>query len=393
MAKEADKAHECRRESGRCVPERRCRQSVPNVACGKEGHVCCMRDSVVGRNKIGKSDGAQRNQAKTKKLIYNKKKIQTQGSKKCTKDYGRCKSKCRGHSDKTRACPNGKVCCRNPAKTRSQVIAKANDCTAAGGVCKKPNKKCKEPLSFQCPDKDRSCCKKTTKNNCKSKGFGCVKNCRGTTMKFNGCKEGRVCCKQAQKGNCKQVGGNCKEEAKCNTEVLKPNKPCKDGKICCKKGNNKCKDLGGRCRKEAKCTGQIFTPSIPCKDGNVCCNKENDKCKDLGGRCRKEAKCTGQIFTPSIPCKDGNVCCNKGKDKCKDLGGRCRKEAKCTGQIYYTLYHARMSTPLTMSASKKSQNSYRSKDYKKHGLLKSLQYSHNLGFPYLLEPASDPPLV
>jgi len=45
MAKEADKAHECRRESGRCVPERRCRQSVPNVACGKEGHVCCMRDS------------------------------------------------------------------------------------------------------------------------------------------------------------------------------------------------------------------------------------------------------------------------------------------------------------------------------------------------------------
>nr|XP_027238835.1 adhesive plaque matrix protein 2-like [Penaeus vannamei] len=279
-----------------CVPRGSCSQPVSNATCDSDEQICCSMNSAVGRRKREKPVKPQRIEKKkpegngknrksfrrnsknvtqkggqnnlAKKVVTN-----TNGSKKCTKDYGRCKSKCRGQFDNKRVCPNGKVCCINPAKTRNKVIAKANDCTAAGGVCKKSNKKCKEPLSIQCPDNDKICCTKTTKNNCKSKGFRCVKNCKGTTMKIKGCKEGRVCCKQAQKGNCKQVGGNCKEEAKCNTEVLKPNKPCKDGKICCKKGNNKCKDLGGRCRKEAKCTGQIFTPSIPCKDGNVCCNK------------------------------------------------------------------------------------------------------------------------
>ncbi|XP_037796863.1 uncharacterized protein LOC119592115 [Penaeus monodon] len=228
--------------------------------------------------------------------------ILTKGSMECTKEYGTCKSKCRGDIDRERACPNGKVCCRK-LRPRNQAIVKAkdNECTAAGGVCKRPNKECKEPLSFECPNKDRICCKSTTKNKCASKGFKCVKNCRGTTKKFKGCKEGSVCCKQAKERTCKQVGGNCKEEAKCKTEVLNPNKKCKDGKVCCKQGN-KCQDLGATCREEAKCKGEILTPSIPCKKGNVCCEKGN-KCKDLKGTCREEAKCNGEILTPSIPCK------------------------------------------------------------------------------------------
>ena len=98
----------------------------------------------------------------------------SKGSKGCTKDYGRCKSKCRGHSDKERACPNGKVCCRNRSKPApwSQVIAKTNDCKAEGGICKISNKKCKNPLPFNCPIKDWKCCKKT-KRTCRQMGGKC----------------------------------------------------------------------------------------------------------------------------------------------------------------------------------------------------------------------------